>query len=233
MGSVGFMVTGVVLMMEIVGKDKKDKVLGLLNPFIAAGGCLVGLVARAHAEWRDVERYTMAAAVAALFLCSFVRESPRWLVSQRRFKEAEEVVEGIQQWQRDPKEWRKIKLEESSEDQNERREKFFHSKTLTMWLLNMCGQWAAASLCYFGLSYLSTSLSGDPHANFLLNMAVEVPGYMVGMGMIVKWGRNRVLCANQVVSGLGCVLAGNFLAFPFFLSLLKKYLQSFDTVKIG
>ena len=72
----------------------------------------------------------------------------------------------------------------------------------------MCCQWAAASLCYFGLSYLSTSLSGDPHVNFLLNMLVEVPGYQAGMHMAMWMGRNRALAANQMLSGIGSIMAG-------------------------
>ena len=32
--------------------------------------------------------------------------------------------------------------------------------------LNMCFQWFSVTMCYYGLAFASTSLSGDPYSNF-------------------------------------------------------------------
>ena len=43
-------------------------------------------------------------------------------------------------------------------------------------LLNMCYQWFSVELCYYGLTFASVSLLGDPYTNFLLSVATEIPG---------------------------------------------------------
>ena len=36
--------------------------------------------------------------------------------------------------------------------------------------LNMCFQWFSVTMCYYGLSFASTSLAGDPYTNFILRL---------------------------------------------------------------
>ena len=37
-------------------------------------------------------------------------------------------------------------------------------------------QWFAVTLVYYGLSYSSTDLAGDPYTNFCSSVAIEIPG---------------------------------------------------------
>ena len=77
-------------------------------------------------------------------------------------------------------------------------------------------------MCYYGLSFASTSLStGGPYMNFMLRLVIvsscptfcssvliEIPGYIFAILVIDSWGRKSVLSVSQIVSGLACILCG-------------------------
>jgi hypothetical protein len=64
-------------------------------------------------------------------------------------------------------------------------------------------------MCYYGLSFASTSLSsGGPYANFMLSVLVEIPGYILSILVIDCWGRRPILSLCQVVSGRACIACG-------------------------
>merc|ERR1719239_2084990 len=63
-------------------------------------------------------------------------------------------------------------------------------------------------MCYYGLSFASTSLSGDAFTNFLLSVFIEIPSAICCILVIDCWGRRPTLSFCQVVSGLACVVCG-------------------------
>ena len=52
----------------------------------------------------------------------------------------------------------------------------FYPKTILFRSLNMFYQWFSVTMCYYGLSYASTSLLGNPYTNFSLSVFIEIPG---------------------------------------------------------
>ena len=42
--------------------------------------------------------------------------------------------------------------------------------------LIMFYQWFSVTMCYYGLSFASTSLLGAPHSNAVLSYFIEIPG---------------------------------------------------------
>ena len=52
----------------------------------------------------------------------------------------------------------------------------FRPKLIGLRTLNMFYQWFAVTLVYYGLSYSSTDLAGDPYTNFCSSVAIEIPG---------------------------------------------------------
>jgi len=53
----------------------------------------------------------------------------------------------------------------------------FTPKEILFRTLNMFYQWFTITLCYYGLSFSSTHLLGDPHTNFCLSVLIEIPGF--------------------------------------------------------
>jgi hypothetical protein len=58
----------------------------------------------------------------------------------------------------------------------------------------------ATTVCYYGLSFSSTELSGDPYVNFWLNVFIEVPSYVAAAVYLDWWGRKPILITQQVSS---------------------------------
>ena len=52
----------------------------------------------------------------------------------------------------------------------------FRPKPITLRTLNMFYQWMAVTFAYYGLTFSSTDLAGDPYANFCSGVAIEIPG---------------------------------------------------------
>ena len=40
-------------------------------------------------------------------------------------------------------------------------------------------QWMAVTLAYYGLTFSSTDLAGDPYSNFCSSVAIEIPGRFI------------------------------------------------------
>lgn len=52
----------------------------------------------------------------------------------------------------------------------------FRPMLIALRTANMFYQWFAVTLVYYGLSYSSTDLAGDPYTNFCSSVAIEIPG---------------------------------------------------------
>ena len=52
----------------------------------------------------------------------------------------------------------------------------FFPRIIALRTANMFYQWFAVVLVFYGLSFSSTDLSGDPHKNFIFNVAIDIPG---------------------------------------------------------
>ena len=90
-------------------------------------------------------------------------------------------------------------------------------------------QWFSVTLCYYGLSFASTSLSGDSYTNFMLSVTVEIPGYLFCIFAMDCWGRRPILSFCQAMSGIACIAAGlmfkvdSLAGLQVFLSLIGKF----------
>ena len=52
----------------------------------------------------------------------------------------------------------------------------FHPTIIRHRTFNMFYQWMAVTLAYYGLTFSSTDLAGDPYSNFCSSVAIEIPG---------------------------------------------------------
>ena len=59
-------------------------------------------------------------------------------------------------------------------------------------------QWFSVTMCFYGLGFASTSLSGSPHTNFLLSAIVEIPSCVFCFLVMDCWGRRPILLFCQV-----------------------------------
>lgn len=91
--------------------------------------------------------------------------------------------------------------------------------------LNMFYQWFSVTICYYGLSFASVDLLGDPYTNFCLSVAIEIPGCIFCLLFMDCWGRRPILSFTQLLSGISCIAAGLLYLGPESLSGLQVFLS--------
>ncbi|CAM1313040.1 SLC22A3 (predicted) [Pycnogonum litorale] len=64
--------------------------------------------------------------------------------------------------------------------------------------------WAVNAFVYYGLSFNTNDLGGDPFINFLISGALEIPAYIMTALIVLYFGRKYPLTFVMVVGGLGC-----------------------------
>ena len=116
-----------------------------------------------------------------------VPESPRWLISNGRLEEARAIVEKAAKANKKEvphhlmkeSEMEEIDLNtvKSSKEKEPAEKKMtvldlFRPMKIGVRTLNMCFQWFSVTMCYYGLAFASTSLSGDPYSNFFLRLII-------------------------------------------------------------
>ena len=58
---------------------------------------------------------------------------------------------------------------------------------------------------YVGLSYYGPAMGQDAHLSFFLSALVEVPGYVLCLLLMDRWGRRLLLCFCMIVSGVASI----------------------------
>lgn len=83
------------------------------------------------------------------------------------------------------------------------------SKTLLIRLTNSCFCWMVCAYCYYGLSLSSTKIQGDQnkYVSFMTVAAAEIPGLLIALMLLNRFGRRALLSATMVISGLASILS--------------------------
>ena len=107
-------------------------------------------------------------------------ESPRWLLSRKKYVEAQRIVTKMAKYNRTSEPQIADYREAISVDSQS--EPVGSAEGVTAWIrhprlllrtLNLCFAWAVITMAYYGLSMNSASLAGSPYINFLLVTLVK------------------------------------------------------------
>jgi len=223
MGGIGCFMVCFVLAVEHVG-FKFTMLIGIAIeiPF-ALGEALLGIEAFIVRDWRALQILAYLPLLVLVGLKWLVPESPRWLISNGRLDEAKAIIEMaakankkqvprhlLKESDMEEIDLNNVKSAKETEVEQEKitvRDLFVPMK-IGVRTLNMCFQWFSVTMCYYGLAFASTSLSGDPYSNFFLSVLVEIPGYLFCIFVMDCWGRRPILSFCQVVSGVACIFCG-------------------------
>ncbi|KAG8128644.1 hypothetical protein E2320_015465, partial [Naja naja] len=228
MGQISNYVAAFVLGAEILGKSIRI-IYGTLGVciFYAFGYMLLPLGAYFIRDWRLL---LMALTIPGLLyfpLWWYIPESPRWLLSQGRIKEAEDII-------RKAAEMNHIEAPEVIFDLAELQDlnsqvqqscsildlvKTQNIRTITIMSVIL---WMVISIGYFGISLDTPNLHGDIYLNCFLSAVIEVPAYAISWLLLQHLPR-RYSMAGVLFLG-GCVLL--FIQFvPAHLSVLAIILM--------
>uniref|UniRef100_A0A8C6TPP3 Solute carrier family 22 member 5 n=1 Tax=Neogobius melanostomus TaxID=47308 RepID=A0A8C6TPP3_9GOBI len=166
----------------VLGKD--NHACDLLHAgaflFYCIGYMTLPWIAYAIREWRTLLAVLAATSVVYIPLWWFIPESPRWLVTQGRSDEAEQIVRDAAR--RNGVEAPAVIFKEA-EVSSMSRTKYtmldvLRSRNIRCITLMCLVLWMAINIGYFGLSLNTSNLSGDPFMNCFLSAISEVPAYV-------------------------------------------------------
>ncbi|KAJ8912957.1 hypothetical protein NQ315_000012 [Exocentrus adspersus] len=215
---VGFTVPAIlgtpyVLAIELVGSKKRTTVTILINIAYSVSLILLSVVVWAIPKWRLMAVATTLPFFALFFHWWLLPESPRWLLSQGKFKEAERILRKIART--NGKHVSKDFISSYYKDINnvtnkEKQEKYgimdlFSSKNMRWKTMMITFLWFTNTSVYVGLSYYAPALQGDEYLNFFLAGTVELPTYLFLWPAIEKLGRRWTLCLSMIIGGTSCL----------------------------
>lgn len=175
--------------------------------FFAIGYMMLPLIAFYIRDWRMLLVAMSVPGLIYIPLWWFIPESPRWLLSQGRTLEVEQIL-------RDACKKNKVTapkiIFQTTEDEgqickpNDKnnildlvRTRNIRHTTLILFLV-----WMTLSMGYFGLSLNTSRLHGSPFLNCFISAAIEVPAYVLGW-LSLRCGPRRLACSASMLLGGG------------------------------
>ncbi|KAM3844921.1 solute carrier family 22 member 4 [Vipera latastei] len=211
MGQISNYVVAFILGTEILGKSVRIifSTLGVCI-FFAIGYMLLPLFAYFIREWRMLLLALTIPGVCCIPLWWFIPESPRWLISQGRFREAEAIIRKAAKTNRipapsiilDPVEVEDLKAKQHQGVFLD----LFRSRNIAIMTFMSLLLWMLTSIGYFGLSLSTPNLHGDAYFNCFLSAVIEVPAY------VIAWLLLRILPRRYTISGT-LLLGGGVILF--------------------
>ncbi|XP_042359804.1 solute carrier family 22 member 2-like [Plectropomus leopardus] len=202
----GFMST-YVLFTEIVGV-KYRRTVGVTFEMLFSVGVLIPLLSYFITDWRWLQ--VVMTAPYILFLCYywFIPESPRWLISQKKFAKALEITEAIAKENK-----RKLKNSEAlTEDEEETSPPvsvldLIRTPNIRKHTFILMFNWFISSLVYQGLIMWVGITGGNVYIDFLISGLVEFPAAFLILLTIDRVGRRIPLAASNIIAGASCLIA--------------------------
>ena len=243
MGGIGCFLVCFVIAVEYVG-FKFTTLIGIIIgiPF-ALGELILGIEAYFIRDWVTLHLVAYIPWIVLLGLWFFIPESPRWLIAKGEYVKAREVINKIAKGNGKSCPAELLAPSSKVEEQEDLGYRvnatfldLFKPKQILFRSVNMFYQWFSVTMCYYGLSFASTSLAGDTYTNFCLSVSIEIPGYLFCIFVMDCWGRRPTLSFCQGISGISCIVAGllfnvlqihpQLAGLQLFFSLLGKFMAS-------
>ncbi|XP_013412424.1 organic cation transporter protein isoform X1 [Lingula anatina] len=157
-------------------------------------------------------------APVGLILCYYwiADESPRWLLSQGKLKEADAIINKAAKMNGNTlteslvfSKRFEVEYGNKSALTEDRRYTFIdlvRYPNMRKKSFNIFFNWFVNSLVYYGLSLGSGSLAGNMYLNVFLSAAVEIPGYILAAVVLDRIGRRWPLTGSLVIGGVACLI---------------------------
>ncbi|KAG8183926.1 hypothetical protein JTE90_029030 [Oedothorax gibbosus] len=206
-----------IIILEIVSPEMRTRMNGIVNLSWTFGLCFLPLLAYYSRTWITLGLCTSAVTLIFLFYYTFLPESPRWLVSQERYKEAADIMYKI--GEKNGKSLEKKDLVQKLQKLGEKMQKEIKvdgvnnsSGDLLRYpqlrkkfiIITFC--WISNIMSYYGLQINISNLAGNEFVNFFLLAIVEIPGYLTSWLVMEKLGRRWCAVAGFLLTGIVCMM---------------------------
>ena len=211
----GFILASFVLSNELVGPSKRGLVSMIFQSSFSLFIVILSLLAYHLQHWRRLTLIISVLGAPALALNLIVPESPRWLLSKNRKREALKVLRDIAAGNGSVF-TEKMKLEIENNNHPGGGEKsgkhyeeglldLFRTLPLSLLTLTQIYSWFVNSGAYYGLTLAAGSAGGNLYTATALSGAVEIPAYVLANFLLNITGRRKILAGFMLVGGFSCL----------------------------
>nr|KAI8729344.1 organic cation transporter protein-like isoform X1 [Biomphalaria glabrata] len=191
-----------VLGLELVGQNNRILAGTVIVSFFGIGIILLPVMAYFLRDWKTLQLAASAWVIVFVLYYWCVPESPRWLISKKRFTEADAILQHAAKVNKRSmtgrKEWAEIA------QVNEPFWKIATHRILVIRTTIIYFNWAVCSMSYYGMSLSVGSLSGSIFLNAVLYGLVELLSYIISYFLLDRIGRRRLHIGFMVITGLSC-----------------------------
>ncbi|XP_072301574.1 solute carrier family 22 member 4-like [Eucyclogobius newberryi] len=225
----------------------------------STGYMLLPLFAYFIRQWRFLVLATALPGAIFIPLWWLVPESPRWLLSQGRVKEAEAIVRKAADMNK--VEAPSVIFKNTAAEINTTKKNHKQFTAIDLFMNREIGVisfvlapiWFSLALCYYGLSLNTSKLSGDPFITCFISAAVEVPAYIFSWVALKFLHRRPAIISFLLLGGVAlfiiqaipqslpslslaleifgkfCCAANLALAFPFTAEMYPTFIRNMAT----
>lgn len=195
-----------VWVLEVVGTDYRAMAAVATEFFWSLGFLMLAGTGYLIRDWMSLQLAIGVPTIGFVVYKWVLPESPRWLISQGRFEEAEEVfrkaakLNGKQlptklQFKKSIGEKVSYSFVDLLRTPNIRKQ------TIILWYC-----WFVVCLVFYGLSLGASNLAGNPYLNFASMGLVEVPAFIFCILTFWHIGRKSTLCFSFTITGVVLLL---------------------------
>ncbi|XP_031203346.1 solute carrier family 22 member 16 isoform X2 [Mastomys coucha] len=235
----GYFVVVFVYVMEIIGKKSRTWASMQLNTFFAIGAMLVALASYLVSTWW-LYQITLCILTSPFIMCCWMLpETPFWLLSEGRYKEAQGTVDAMAVWNqsrscdlvellsldmtrspdKSPKGVRKHRLADL----------FYNLDVAKMTLIVWLG-WFTANLGYYLFTMEAIRRKENEPLYLLLVGAMEIPAYVFLCIWLKRVGRRKTMLTFLLVSSFICVA---YVVMPLNYKTVKRMVALVAKIVIG
>lgn len=201
----------------------KGRVLGntILNVISTLGMMSLPAFSWWLQDWRKLLRIIYTPAILVFTYLWLLNESVRWLLSKGRNEEAAKVLlkaakmnnvdiseELNPMYNVEVKcDTQEVKIEEYNDDKAEVStfKRVIRSRVIRNRVAMCSFLWITCTFVYYGLSINSVSLGGNKYVNFMLVSFMDIPGSILCLIVLDRFGRKKILSIFYILSAGLCI----------------------------
>ncbi|XP_032882275.1 solute carrier family 22 member 3-like [Amblyraja radiata] len=207
----GISVITAVIATEMVGCRQRRVVIVVTQTMFSLGVMLLPGFAYMIKSWKGIQMAVTVPNFVLLLYCCLIPESPRWLLTRKRLKEALKVAQEMadQNGKSLPSNYKEMMMAESSPEVVRHLSflDLFRTAQMRRRTLILMYCWFTSGLVYLGLT-LRLGLQGvENYSDTFVAGAVELPATMLGLLVVRRVGRRSPFVASSVLAAAFCLIA--------------------------
>ncbi|XP_072437345.1 solute carrier family 22 member 3-like [Chiloscyllium punctatum] len=207
----GICLTNAVIATELVGPRYRRVAIVVTQAAFSSGIMILPGLAYLIRSWKGIQMAITIPNFVLLLYCCLIPESPRWLLTRMRIKEALKIAQNIaeQNGKSLPSTYKEMVRGENSSEEIKTPSllDLFRTPQMRKRTLILMYSWFTNNLVYLGLILRLGIQGGDSYTDLFVVGAVELLATILGILMVDRFGRRRPALISNILAGTFCLLA--------------------------